>query len=47
MKPCISTFLEFETIGQYEFIKRVLADLDFCKLNEKHLKPNSQRAKKK
>lgn len=34
MKPCISTFLEFETIGQFECIKRVLTDLDFCKLND-------------
>ena len=47
MKPCISTFLEFETTGQFEFIKRVLADLDFCRLNEKHLKPIKQGAKKK
>lgn len=46
MKPCISTFLEFETTGQFEFMKGVLADLDFCKLNEKHLKPIKQRAKK-
>jgi hypothetical protein len=42
MKPCISTFLQFETIHQFEFIKRVLADLKFCKLNEKHLKPIKQ-----
>lgn len=47
MKPCFSTFLEFETTGQFEFIKRVLADLDFCKLNEKHLKPDKQGAKKR
>jgi hypothetical protein len=47
MKPCISTFLEFETASQFECIKRVLADLDFCKLNEKHLKPIKQGAKKK
>ena len=47
MKPCISTFLQFETTSQFEFIKRVLADLDFCKLNEKHLKPIKQGAKKK
>ena len=47
MKPCISTFLEFETPGQFEFIKHVLADLGFCKLNEKHLKPIKQRVKKK
>jgi hypothetical protein len=46
MKPCISTFLQFETTSQFEFIKRVLADLDFCKLNEKHLKPIKQGLKK-
>ena len=42
MKPAISTFLEFETTGQFEFIKRVLTELNFCKLNEKHLKPIKQ-----
>ena len=47
MKPCISTFLQFETAGQFEFIKRVLSDLDFCKLNEKHLKPIKRGLKKK
>ena len=47
MKPCISTFLQFETTSQFEFIKRVLADLAFCKLNEKHLKPIKQGSKKK
>ena len=39
MKPCISMFLTFETIDQFGFIKRVFADLQLCKLNEKHLKP--------
>lgn len=39
MNPRISTFLEFETSEQFEFIKQVLSDLKFCKLNEKHLKP--------
>ena len=47
MKPCVSTFFEFETTGQFEFIKRVFADLDFCKLNEKHLKPIKQGPKKR
>jgi hypothetical protein len=47
MKPCISTFLQFETTSQFEFIKQVFADLAFCKLNEKHLKPIRQGAKKK
>ena len=46
MKPCISTFLEFETSGQFEFIKQVLSDLDFCKLSEKHLKPIKRGLKK-
>ena len=39
MKPCISTFLKFETVEQFVFVKKVLSDLDFCTLNEKHLKP--------
>ena len=39
MKPCISTLLQFQTTDQFEFIKRVLSDLHFCELNEKHLKP--------
>ena len=39
MKPCISTFLKFETVEQFEFVKKVLSDLHFCTLNEKHLKP--------
>jgi hypothetical protein len=47
MKPCISTFLQFETTSQFEFIQQVLADLAFCKLNEKHLKPIKQGAKKR
>ena len=45
MKPCISTILEFETTRQFQLIKRVLEDLDFCKLNEKHLKLIKQGAK--
>ena len=47
MKPCVSTFLSFETIGQFEFVKQVLSELDFCKLNEKHLKPDKRGLKKK
>jgi hypothetical protein len=45
-KPCISTFLEFHTIAQFQFVKQVLSDLRFCTLNEKHLKP-IRRGKKK
>ncbi len=47
MKPCISTFLQFETTGQFEFIKQALSDLNLCKLNEKHLKPIKRGLKKK
>ena len=39
MKPCISTFLQFETIEQFQYVRQVLSDLHFCTLNEKHLKP--------
>jgi hypothetical protein len=39
MKPCISTFLQFQTVDEFQFVKQVLSDLRFCKLNEKHLKP--------
>jgi hypothetical protein len=37
-QPCISTFLRFDTVEQFQYIKEVLEDLRFCKLNEKHLK---------
>jgi hypothetical protein len=46
MKPCISTHLQFQTTDEFEFIKRVLSDLKFCTLNEKHLKPMKRRLKK-
>jgi len=47
MKPCISTSLQFQTLDQFDFVKRVLSDLQFCKLNEKHLKPIKRGLKKK
>ncbi len=47
MKPCISTFLQFETVEHFEFIRQVLEYLHFCKLNEKHLKPMKRTAKGK
>lgn len=47
IRPAISTFLEFETTAHFEFIKRVLSDLGFCKLSEKHLKPIKRGLKKK
>ena len=47
IKPCISTFLQFQTTDEFEFIKRTLSDLQFCKLNEKHLKPIKRGLKKK
>jgi len=37
--PCISTFLLFDTVEQFQHVKRALGDLRFCKLSEKHLKP--------
>ncbi|MGH8320713.1 MAG: hypothetical protein ACRESI_02035 [Gammaproteobacteria bacterium] len=46
MKPCISTFLQFQTLDQFEFVKRVLSDLQLCKLNEKYLKPIKRELKK-
>src|ERR1700722_10155840 len=46
LKPCISTFLQFQTTDQFEFVKRVLSELQFCKLNEKHLKPIKRGLKK-
>ncbi len=46
MMPSISTSLQFQTLEQFKFIQRVLSDLKFCKLNEKHLKPIKQGLKK-
>ena len=43
--PRITTFLEFETLEQFEFVKQVLSDLKFCKLNEKHLKSTKRKTK--
>ena len=37
--PCISTFFQFETVEQFQSVKRVLEDIGLCKLNEAHLKP--------
>ena len=37
--PCLTTFLQFESVEQFESVRRVLADIGLCKLNEKHLKP--------
>jgi hypothetical protein len=37
--PCLSTFLQFETVEQFQSVQKVLAELGLCKLNEKHLKP--------
>jgi hypothetical protein len=36
--PCVSTFLHFNSQEEFHYVKRVLEDLNFCKLNEKHLK---------
>jgi hypothetical protein len=37
--PCLTTFLQFETVEDFRSVQRVLADIGLCKLNEKHLKP--------
>lgn len=39
MKPCLSTFLQFGTMEEFQFVKKVFSDLQFCTLNEKRLKP--------
>jgi len=45
VKPCISTFLQFDTVEQFHFVKKVLEDLRFCTLNEKYLKVIKRRTK--
>jgi len=42
IKPWVSTFLQFETVEQFHYVKRVLEDLGFCKLNEKHLRSSKR-----
>ncbi len=37
-KACISTLLQFATIDQFQYIKRVMEALHLSTLNEKHLK---------
>ena len=37
--PCLSTFLEFGSVEEFERVRAVFADLGICKLNPKHLKP--------
>jgi hypothetical protein len=43
-RPCLTTWLNFETIEQFQCIRRVFEDLDFCELHEKYLKPERIRA---
>jgi hypothetical protein len=43
--PSITTFLEFDTFELFQHIKRVLAEVRLCNLNERHLK--GMRAAKK
>lgn len=43
--PCISTFFQFETVDEFQGIKRVLDEIGLCKLNEQHLKPIRARRK--
>jgi hypothetical protein len=47
MGPCISTFLQFQSVDDFHFVQQILSDLNFCKLNEKHLKLDKRRRKPK
>lgn len=38
IKPCISTFLRFDDLDQFQYIKQAFEDLGFCTLNKIHLK---------
>src|SRR4029453_4765521 len=44
--PCLSTFLQFETVEEFQSVQKVLAELGLCKLNEKHLNPMKKQKKK-
>lgn len=44
--PSVTTFLTFESVDQFRFVQGVLAELRFCRLNEKHLKPVKTRTPK-
>jgi hypothetical protein len=35
---CISTMLSFESLDHFRYIQRILEEMRFCRLNEKHLK---------
>jgi hypothetical protein len=37
--PCLSTFLHFDGLEDFELIGKALSDLGICRLNPKHLKP--------
>ena len=44
--PCLSTFLEFGSVEEFERIGAVFAEVGLCKLNPKHLKaPRARRVK--
>jgi hypothetical protein len=38
LKPRLSTFLQFDTIEQFNFVKHVLENLRLCRLNARHLR---------
>jgi len=43
IKPCISTFLQFETTGQFEFIKRVFFGFGLLQAQRETLEANQTR----
>ena len=44
--PCLSTFLEFGSVEEFERIREVFAEVGLCTLNPKHLKgPRTGRVK--
>lgn len=47
LHPCLSTFFRFETVEDFRAIQHLLADLKFCKLDEKYLKLDKLGAREK
>src|SRR5262245_60981678 len=46
-EPRLSTFLTFHSIQQFRYIERILAELRFCRLNQRHLKQVRTQSRKK
>lgn len=41
----LTTFLQFESVEQFQAVRRVLAEIGLCKLDERHLKPTKSKAR--